>query len=47
MSLHKIYRAEAVGLSISNYRPTLKPMFFEYVEFRAITGKMDILSITA
>ena len=45
---HEIYRVEAVGLKNSNYNLYLKNYdFCEDVKFGAISGKIDILSITA
>ena len=42
---HKIYREEEAGLESYNY--TFKITICEYVKFREISWKLDILSITA
>ena len=47
MSCHKIYRVEAVRLSLSNYSFKNYTFDSEYVKFGTISLKFDILSVTA
>ena len=44
VNISKLYKLEAVGLSLSNY--ALKLHFLEYVKLGAISSKVDILSIS-